>query len=140
MRKILGIIFLGIFLFCCASIHKRDPNNCMKHKEDNLLLSKIEGAYLNEIFETARKDFDFANKKVGFYTGSSGGTKSSKKHYLDMQEKHSVDENYPCDNGTLYIFNAEQKRDSGGYDAAILYWSKVLLPVQQMIKQLNGQQ
>ena len=54
-----------------------------------------------------------------------------------MQEKHSTDASYPCDNGTLYIFNATQKAESGGYDAAIVYWSKFSLPIEDVVKRLK---
>jgi hypothetical protein len=110
----------------------------VEQTEDSLLLNETKGIYLNKIFETTRKDFDFTNKKVGFLTGSSGKTMSSKEHYFDMHKKHSTNANSPCDNGTLYIFNAEQKAESGGYDAAIVYWSKFLLPIEDVIKRLKG--
>jgi hypothetical protein len=103
----------------------------------NLLLNEIEGAYLNKIFETTRKDFDFVNKKIGFLTGSSGTKKSSKEHYFNMQEKHSANKNFPCDNGTLYIFNAAQKAESGGYDAVVIYWCKVSMSIEKVVKRLK---
>lgn len=31
-----------------------------------------------------------------------------------------------------------QKAESGGYDAAIVYWSKFLLPIEDVIKKLQG--
>lgn len=142
MNKLLVIICLEMFVFSCSPIHKCNANdNTMEQLEtvENLLLNETEGTYLNKIFGTTRKDFDFVNKKIGFLTGSSGTTKSSKKHYFDMQEKHSTNVNYPCDNGTLYIFNAEQKAESGGYDAAIVYWSKFLVPIEKVVKRLKNQ-
>jgi hypothetical protein len=54
-----------------------------------------------------------------------------------MQKKHFVDEKHPCDNGTLYIFDETQKKESGGYDAAIVYWSKCLIPIQDVVKRLK---
>jgi hypothetical protein len=107
----------------------------VEQTEDSLLLNETEGAYLNKIFETNRNDFDFTNKKVGFIRNGGNG----KIHYFDMHEKHSTNANSPCDNGTLYIFNAEQKAESGGYDAAIVYWSKFAVPVEKVIKRLKNQ-
>lgn len=78
-------------------------------------------------------------KVLDFLTGSSGTKKSNKELYFDMHEKHSTNANSPCDNGTLYIFNASQKEGNGGYDAAIVYWSKFLVPVEQVIKRLKNQ-
>lgn len=140
MNRLLVIVCLEIFVFSCSPIHKCNSNDTMEQTNianDYLLLNETEGAYLNRIFETTRKDFDFINKKIGFLTGSSGTKKSSKEYYFDMQEKHSNNKNSPCDNGTLYIFNADQKAESGGYDGAIVYWSKFLIPIEKVVKQLR---
>lgn len=135
---------LGTFIFGCSSIHKYNSNDSMEQTyradaSDILLLNPMEGAYLNKIFETTRKDFDFTNKKIGFFTGSSGNKKSNKDYYFDMYKKHLTNENYPCDNGTLYIFTDDQKEESGGYDAAIVYWSKFTIPIEKVIKRLRKQ-
>jgi hypothetical protein len=104
-------------------------------KDDDFQVNEKEAIYLNSIFESTRKDFDFTNKKVGFIKISG---ERGKVHYFKMHEKHSYDANYPCDNGTLYIFNAYQKKESGGYDAAIVYWSKFVIPVEKVIKRLKN--
>lgn len=57
-----------------------------------------------------------------------------------MQKKHTIEEDFPCDNGTLYIFNAFQKEESGGYDAAIVYWSKFVIPIEEIINRLKNKQ
>jgi hypothetical protein len=144
MKKLLVIICLEMFVFGCCPIYKCNTNNVMGQTDrieidDNLLLNETESVFLNRIFETTRKDFDFTNKQIGFFTGSSGKTKSSKEQYFDMHEKHSTNANSPCDNGALYIFNAAQKEESGGYDAAVVYWSKFLLPVEKVVKRLKKQ-
>ena len=88
------------------------------------------------IFEKSRKDFDFTGKKIGFVTGSNGKTKSNKTNYFE-REKDRFKRNYSPNGGTLYIFNATQKEESGGYDAAIIYWSKVLVSIENVVKQLK---
>lgn len=136
-NKLFIIICLEMLIFSCSSIYKNSSNGNSEIQEercDSLLLSETESAYLNKIFDSTRKDFDFTNKKVGFIKISG---ESGKVHYFNMQEKHSVDEAYPCDNGTLYIFNATQKEESGGYDAAIVYWSKFLLSVDDVMKRMQ---
>ncbi|QIH36753.1 hypothetical protein [Sphingobacterium sp. DR205] len=35
------------------------------------------------------------------------------------------------------IFNAEQKEKSGGYDAVITSWSKLLVPVDKIVDRLR---
>ena len=138
MKKLLVIVCLEMLVFSCSSIHKSNFNYdsiTQKERSDNLLLSETESAYLNRIFETTRKDFDFTNKKVGFIKISG---ERGKTYYFNMQEKHSTDASYPYDNGTLYIFNATQKAESGGYDAAIVYWSKFSLPIEDVVKRLKN--
>lgn len=98
------------------------------------LLNNHESAFLNVIFKDKLDGFDFTNKKVGFIKISG---ESGKAHYFEMQKKYFSDESQPCDNGTLYVFNASQKKESGGYDAAIVYWSKFLLPVDKVVKKLK---
>lgn len=138
MKKLFIIVFLVMLVFSCFPIHKSNSNDdsvAQKERSDNLLLSETESAYLNRIFETTRKDFDFTDKKVGFIKISG---ERGKTYYFNMQDKHSTDAGYPCDNGTLYIFNAAQKEESGGYDAAIVYWSKRAYSTDQIVKRLKN--
>jgi hypothetical protein len=103
------------------------------------LLNTYESAYFNVIFEKSRKDFDFTGKKIGFITGSNGKTKSNKTNYFRL-ERDRFNRNTTTNGGTLYIFDAEQKEKSGGYDAAIVYWSKVLVPINDVVIRLSGKQ
>jgi len=141
MKKLFIIVCLEMLVFSCSTIHKcnSNDNSIMEqtNRNDNLLLNETEGAYLNRIFETTRKDFDFIDKKVGFIMI---GGENDKNRYFDMQEKHSINESYPRDNGTLYIFDTTQKAESGGYDAAIVYWSKFVIPIEKVVKRLKKQQ
>jgi hypothetical protein len=104
--------------------------------DNSPLFNCYESAYFNVIFEKSRNDFDFTNKKVGFITGSNGKTKSSKEEYFKL-EKDRFNRNNTTNGGTLYIFNATQKAESGGYDAVIVYWSKVLVPANEAVKKLK---
>ena len=94
--------------------------------DDNLLLTELEGKYFNALYQ-----------KVAFFTGSLGKTKSDKKMYF-AGEKSNFRLNNSPNVGTLYIFNAEQKEQSGGYDAAIIYWSKRLVPIKEVVKRLKN--
>lgn len=105
--------------------------------DNSPLLNCCESAYFNVIFESSRQDFDFTNKKIGFITGSNGGTISNKASYFSL-ERDRFNRNNTTNGGTLYIFNAEQKEQSGGYDAAIMYWSKVLVPINDVVRRLSG--
>lgn len=100
------------------------------------LLNSHESAFLNIIFKDSLNGFVFTNKKVGFIKISG---ENGKIHYFEMQKKYFADKRHPCDNGTLYIFNATQKKESGGYDAAIVYWSKFHIPIDKVVKKLKKQ-
>ena len=78
-------------------------------------------------------DFDFTEKKVGFIYS---GARSNKKEYFDLEKDRFNRSNTP-NGGTLYIFDDAQKEQSDGYDAAIVYWSKRLIPIQDVIKRLR---
>ena len=104
--------------------------------DDNPLLTELEGEYFNALYQVPDKEFNLSGKKVAFFTGSLGKTKSDKKMYF-AGEKSNFRLNNSPNVGTLYIFNAEQKEQSGGYDAAIIYWSKRLVPINEVVKRLK---
>lgn len=69
-----------------------------------------------------------SKKKVGFW--------GSKIDYFN--DTRSSDRNFKTVGGSsLYIFDANQKEESGGYDAAITYWNKSLLPTEEVVKRLS---
>jgi hypothetical protein len=91
------------------------------------------------VFEKTRKEFNFTSKKIAFLTGSSGKTIGDKKEYFESERVSLQRGNTHPNPAQLLVFTAEQKAESGGYDAAIVYWSKFLLPVEQVIKILKRQ-
>lgn len=157
MNKLLVIICLEMFVFSC-SLNKCNSNESMKqigqerqvrdfaeipiellsHIEEmgvdsSLILNEYEGKYLNFIFKTDNQDFNLVGKKVGF-------NRSKIDFFKDERERFYRDfstEGVGC--AALYIFNAVQKAESGGYDAAIVYWSKFAAPVEQVVKRLKNQ-
>lgn len=100
-------------------------------------LNKEEAAELNAIFEAYRNDFDFTNKRVIFFTGSSGKLRSNKEHYFRMQKKYDNTSYYNRDNGYLYIFNEDQREAIGGYDAAIVFWTKNQLSTEEVMERIK---
>jgi len=136
---IIMMLFSGMNLFGQVRNFNDIPKDILEQLDKmgvdaSPLLNSHESAFLNVIFKDSLKGFDFSNKEVGFIKISG---ENGKIHYFDMQKKNFVDENHPCDNGTLYIFDATQKGESGGYDAAIVYWSKFLMPVEKVVKRLK---
>lgn len=100
------------------------------------LLDNCESTYFNLIFKDQLNGFDFTNKKIGFI---NRGSKRSKKEFF-AEERERFYANSTTINSTLYLFNATQKKESGGYDAAIVYWSKFLLPIDKVVEILKMQQ
>jgi hypothetical protein len=102
--------------------------------DNSLLLNCYESAYFNIIFKDSLNGFDFTNKKIGFI---KAGSKRNKSDYF-KGEKERFYRNTTTTNGSLHIFNATQKAESGGYDAVIVYWSKRLIPITDLVKRLKG--
>jgi hypothetical protein len=101
------------------------------------ILTQMEGMYFNIIFQNSRKNFDFCEKKVAFLSGSLAKVVSNKKTYFDSERRNF---NYGAESPVfafLYIFNETQKKESGGYDAAITYWSKKRVSIESIIKTLK---
>ena len=101
--------------------------------DSSSLLNDAESAYFNELFKDSLNVFNFVGKKVGFILS---GTRSNKSEYF-KEEKDRFNRNYTPNKGTLYIFDKKQKEESGGYDAAIVYWCKFIMPTDKVIKILN---
>lgn len=100
-------------------------------------LNKEEAAELNAIFEAYRNDFDFTNKRVIFFMGSTGKLRSNKEHYFRMQKKYDNTSYYNRDNGYLYIFDEDQREAIGGYDAAIVFWTKNQLSAEEVMERIK---
>ncbi|MBR5973180.1 MAG: hypothetical protein IK017_11080 [Paludibacteraceae bacterium] len=105
-----------------------------KKSVDNEILNKKEGKKLNAIFHDKTNGFDFIGKKVG-YIGSVGKP-GEKGYYLYRKTKKTVSSDF-LHNATLHLFNEQQKIESGGYDAAIVYRRKDNIPIEDIIKRLT---
>lgn len=145
-----------MLVFGCSSIHKCNSNNnrmsifgqihelkvrnfseIPKNLLENLdkmgvdsfpILNECEGRYFNFIFKIDSLEFNLVGKKVGFL--------GSKTNYFKSLRSH--DRNFTIVGGSsLYIFDAIQKEESGGYDAAVVYWSKFVIPIKEVVKRLK---
>lgn len=103
--------------------------------------TKEEGAFLNEFYSSVRSDFDFIGKKIAFFRGSSGTVQYPKWEYFRSVQKELKTMDNPEHCGrcfvSLYIFTQEQKKENGGYDAAIVQGSKRLNSIKTVVKRLN---
>ncbi|GAB6013449.1 hypothetical protein MK137Hg34_000301100 [Viscerimonas tarda] len=112
------------------------PTELLSHIEkmgidSSSILNEYEGRYLNFIFKIDNQDFDFIGKKVGFNW--------SKIDFFKDERERFFRNSTPVGGTILYIFNAIQKAESGGYDAAIVYWSKMFVPTKDVVKRLKNQ-
>jgi hypothetical protein len=105
--------------------------------DEDSLLTDLEGEYFNALFQVNEENFNLCGKKIGFLTGVDGSTKSNKKEYF-ISERHRLSSNHSPLFGWLYIFNAVQKKESGGYDAAIVFYTKKKLTIKEVIKNLKN--
>lgn len=122
-----------------ANIPKNILNDIDKMgMDDSLFLTEQEGKYCNAISGISKKEFDFHDKKVAFFTGNIGSIKINKKRYFTIERERlkMADDSISYYFGTLYIFDTSQKK-SCGYDAAIVYMSKKLNSIKEMVKRLK---
>ncbi|WP_368123114.1 hypothetical protein [Bacteroides thetaiotaomicron] len=107
--------------------------------DDSSFLTELEGKYLNTVAGISEKDFNFSKSKVAFFRGNIGSIRSSKKEYFRVEREclKVCTDSILLYFGTLYIFDAKQKVESGGYDAAIVDRSKKLLSTKEVVRQLK---
>lgn len=98
-------------------------------KDTSSALNNYEAKYLNFIFNLDTTHFNLSGKKVGFL--------GSKKAFFEDERERFLRGEDGVGGCGLYIFNATQKEESGGYDAAIMYWSKFILPIEKVIERLK---
>lgn len=160
MKKLSLILYLEICISSCSipnkcnsydnnnsmgkleQIHELQVNNFSEIPKDLLenidkmgvdnssILNGYEGRYLNFIFKIDSQDFDFVGKKIGF-------SKSKIDYFRDTRERF-YHNSTTVGGSSLYIFDDTQKKENGGYDAAIVYWSKKFLSTEEVIKRLKS--
>ena len=94
------------------------------------VLNEYEAKYLNFIFKLDTGSFSLVGKKIGFL--------GSKKAFFKDERERLLRGETGVGGCGLYIFNATQKEKSGGYDAAIVYWCKFVLPVDKVVERLKS--
>lgn len=97
--------------------------------DSSSILNEYEGRYLNFIFKIDTNNFNLVGKKVGFIR--------NKADYFKQTQERFYHDSTTVGGSGLYIFNTIQKEESGNYDAAIVYWSKKLLTIEEVVKRLK---
>ena len=153
MKKLFLIVCLGMLAFACSSIYKyasdgvnesgqryelqvrsfsEIPKSLLENMnkmgmDSALVLNEYEGRYLNFIFKVDTLDFYLVGKKVGF-------SESKIEYFRDTRRR--FDHNYST-LSSLYIFDAAQRVESGGYDAAITDGDIFVIPIEKVVKRLK---
>jgi len=116
------------------------PDNLQLVGNDNIAELTVEDAVLfNRIYHN--RGFDFKGKKIAFMNPHLDGRESirTKKEFIEKIKKHlETDFLYPASE-ELEILSEEEKKESGGYDAMIVYQSKRSYKGQlvQILKESN---
>lgn len=114
MKLIFRILLLSTFIILSINLNAQ-------------LLNEIESELLNEHFEAERGEFDFKNKKVGFFHSTSVWTKEEFfKDLIEWNESNQTMSNQ------FIILTEDEKEKSGGYDVFIYAWSKILISRTQV--------
>ncbi|MEX1191560.1 MAG: hypothetical protein WEA99_06265 [Brumimicrobium sp.] len=138
-----GAIFTILILFMSASLFAQTTELEKCGIDDHSTLNEFEAEYFNEVFLDRRGDFDFTDKKVAYFAGSSGFTKSDKSNYFNtVKSSNSEDIHEWQASGTqLLLLTEKEKEFSGGYDVILVSWSKLLMNQKQrkkLIRKLNN--
>lgn len=108
-------------------------------EQDNIpTLNEGEAEFLNNYFNETRELFDFRGKKIVFVSGSTGKTYITKHQYFEDIRKWN-DANSKIST-SLIVFTEKEKKESGGYDAIVTAWVKVLTRKRQasIVKELSS--
>ena len=130
----------------CFNPHKISQNT-LDHMDKTGLdnspfLNRYESALLSEMLPESLKWFNFSGKKVGFVDVSNNMIgfiviNYGKKGYFEELKRHYSDERIYFDNGMLYILNDRQKKESGGFDVAIVCGNNFVLSEENIVKRLK---
>ncbi|PSR55816.1 hypothetical protein AHMF7605_21100 [Adhaeribacter arboris] len=127
------IVLTLLLLLSISSLHGQGLDSCGVDNKPRL--NRYESELLNEYLKNHKGNFDFTNKNVVFVTGSSGSIIATKKSYFtnikDWNKKNSRIAT------SLIVLSEEEKVESGGYDAMVTYWVKVLGSKRKVIKKIK---
>jgi hypothetical protein len=91
---------------------------------DSTVLGPDESVILNNYFQEERGTFDFTDKRICFVSGSSGTKFISKQDYFDNVSTWKADSSRIVT--SLVILTETERSRSGGFDAIVTAWVKVL--------------
>ena len=129
---------LLLLLLCLLSfnISAQQLDSCGLNNDSKL--NANEAAYFNKRYQETRGEFNFLHKRLIFITGGTGGILGSKRKYFDYVKEWKVEYGRDYIGGsTLMPFTEAQRSESGGHDAIVTYWTKLLPSAKHVIKRVN---
>jgi len=145
MKHLFSILCLSIIFSISLMGQEKSTENIEKDILDCLVemgkdtistLNICESKYLNFNFQKDKGTFDFCEKRVVFFKGSTGTIKSTKKEYFDRL-KYFVSQKFflPSSSDQLIIFDKNEIKNVG-YDVAVIVGSKKYLTKKEVINRL----
>jgi hypothetical protein len=127
--KVIYLILLSVITLPCFS---QSIDSC--GLDNSPILSRNEANFLNAHLKDEIKEFDFQTKKIAYYTWQNGGKITNKQSYFSTQKRLGK---YLYSH--LTVFNQTEKAESGGYDAIVVYYSRVkpLVRIKKIVKELS---
>ena len=148
MKKFFLILCSTFGLNCCLMAQivslENTPNDimdCLAYvgKDTLTTLNECESKCLNYKFQKRRGTFDFSGKKVVFFTGSTGQSRTSKDWYFDQLRRHVNIYGYiSLENADVQlVFFSQEEKEQTGCDVAIFIASKMPISKKNAIKRLS---
>ncbi|MBQ3634968.1 MAG: hypothetical protein II951_05055 [Bacteroidales bacterium] len=150
------VILLGLLMTSCSSVNQYDYDSSKKSTfkerqvkdfndipadflnqfnrmgvDSSSILNYYEAQYLSFIFGVDTSDINLFGAKVGFL-----GSKIL--FFAAEKDRFYRGVNSGVGGSGLYIFNSSQKQESGGYDAVVTYWSKIAIPIEDVVIRMKS--
>ena len=124
-----------LFFMLLATCQAKSQN--LLGADNNPILNENEGHLLDSLLQAQRHGFEFTNKCIAFiYGGSTGNAFQSKSGFFSKNVlPWTTRGELPA--LQLVILTDAEKTKSGGYDALIVAWAKVLFTQQRKEKMLK---
>ncbi|MFY0600785.1 MAG: hypothetical protein JXR03_14015 [Cyclobacteriaceae bacterium] len=135
--KQLSILLILLSNVCSAQEVKIDSCGL----NNSSVLNEFEIQYFKQELskQLERHGFNLINKKIAFAQGNFGKGIITKQEYFNQWGRSYFNNNSHVVN-QLIVLNAEERVNSGGYDAIIISWSKILVAGKhrrKLIENLN---
>jgi hypothetical protein len=126
----------AILLFVLLATCQAKSQNILG-ADNNPRLNESEGHLLDSLLQAQRHDFEFTNKRVSFiYGGSTGNAFQPKSEFFSKNVLPWTTKGETPGLQLLILTDSEKIR-SGGYDALVVAWAKILFTQHRKDKMLR---